>query len=223
MHLIYPIPWSKHGDPLHSSSGDLKTDRTFYGQKADASGLLYYNARYYDHALGTFISPDSMVPDPSQNINFNRFLYAKGNPLKYTDPSGNCGFRYKNGTGEPTISRYDCTVEDFQSLSWEERKLWVELIVDEMDLDEWLDDIYVAITHLSNDTDFKDMSGWIAQMDAGILHAINDGVCVLRRKEPIGSWVQIYFGVEPKHVHGGAGWKNFLFLPNLVHLMIISC
>ena len=71
-----------------SASGDLKTDRTFTGQKHDATGLLYYNARYYDPALGTFISPDSLVPDASRVIDYNRFLYARGNPLKYNDPSG---------------------------------------------------------------------------------------------------------------------------------------
>jgi RHS repeat-associated protein len=41
----------------------LNTDRTFTGQKQDRSGLLYYNARYYDPTLGTFISPDTLVPD----------------------------------------------------------------------------------------------------------------------------------------------------------------
>ena len=29
-----------------SASGTLQTDRTFTGQKSDATGLLYYNARY---------------------------------------------------------------------------------------------------------------------------------------------------------------------------------
>ena len=71
-----------------SASGDLKTDRTFTGQKSDASGLLYYNARYYDPTLGTFISPDSLVPNPARVVDYNRFLYARGNPLKYSDPSG---------------------------------------------------------------------------------------------------------------------------------------
>ena len=71
-----------------SSSGDLQTDRTFTGQKRDATGLMYYNARDYDPALGTFVSPDSMVPGAGQVINYNRFLYARGNPLKYSDPSG---------------------------------------------------------------------------------------------------------------------------------------
>ena len=71
-----------------AATGDLQTDRTFTGQKSDATGLLYYNARYYDPALGTFISPDSLVPNPASVIDHNRFLYARGNPLKYTDPSG---------------------------------------------------------------------------------------------------------------------------------------
>ena len=71
-----------------AATGDLRTDHTFTGQKRDASGLLYYNARYYDPALGTFISPDSLVPGAGQVINYNRFLYARGNPMKYRDPTG---------------------------------------------------------------------------------------------------------------------------------------
>ena len=71
-----------------SASAVLQTDRTFTGQKSDATGLMYYNARDYDSALGTFISPDTIVSDAGRVIHFNRFLYAGGNPLKYIDPSG---------------------------------------------------------------------------------------------------------------------------------------
>jgi len=74
----------RSGDPSQST-----TDRTFTGQKSDAAtGLLYYNARYYDPALGVFLSPDTLVPDPSLVIDYNRFLYTRANPLKYNDPSG---------------------------------------------------------------------------------------------------------------------------------------
>ena len=72
-----------------SASGDLKTDRTFTGQKSDATGLMYYNARYYDPALGAFISPDTLIPDSNRVIDHNRFAYARANPLRYSDPSGN--------------------------------------------------------------------------------------------------------------------------------------
>ena len=43
-----------------SSSGTLQTDRTFTGQKQDGTGLLYMNARFYDSALGVFLSPDTL-------------------------------------------------------------------------------------------------------------------------------------------------------------------
>jgi RHS repeat-associated protein len=75
---------------VRTSSGNLQTDRTYTGQKQDGTGLLYYNARYYDPALGTFLSPDTIVPDASAVIDYNRFLYARANPLKYNDPSGHC-------------------------------------------------------------------------------------------------------------------------------------
>ena len=59
---------------------------------------MYYNARYYDPGLGTFISPDSLVPGAGQVINYNRFLYARGNPLKYTDPNGQEAYCFPGGS-----------------------------------------------------------------------------------------------------------------------------
>ncbi|MFN8465373.1 MAG: RHS repeat-associated core domain-containing protein [Caldilineaceae bacterium] len=72
------------------SSGLTPTDRRFTGQVEDPTGLYYYNSRYYDPQLGQFISPDTIVPEPTNLLSYNRYLYAKGNPLKYTDPSGHC-------------------------------------------------------------------------------------------------------------------------------------
>ena len=70
------------------STAALPTDRTYTGQKQDGTGLLYYNARYYDPSLGIFLSPDTLVPDAGRVVDYNRFLYVRGNPLKYNDPSG---------------------------------------------------------------------------------------------------------------------------------------
>jgi len=70
------------------------------GQKSDGTGLLYYNARYYDPQLGTFLSPDTLVPDGGRVVDFNRFLYARGNPLKYADPNGHCS---TTKSGEPDM------------------------------------------------------------------------------------------------------------------------
>jgi RHS repeat-associated protein len=82
----------QHYDPWGRvrTGGIGLTARTFTGQRLDATGLLYYHARYYDPTLGRFISPDSIVPEPGNPQSFNRFAYVYNNPLKYTDPSGHC-------------------------------------------------------------------------------------------------------------------------------------
>ncbi|NJN84108.1 MAG: RHS repeat-associated core domain-containing protein [Caldilineaceae bacterium] len=68
-------------------SGPVNTDHRYTGQKEDATGLYYYNARYYDPTIGHFISPDTIVPDAEDLFSYNRYMYARGNPLKYNDPS----------------------------------------------------------------------------------------------------------------------------------------
>ena len=64
--------------PSQGGIGRGQTGRTYTGQKADGTGLLYMNARYYDPALGVFLSPDTVVADAGTVIDYNRFLYARG-------------------------------------------------------------------------------------------------------------------------------------------------
>jgi RHS repeat-associated protein len=68
----------------------LPTDYTFTGQKLDATGLMYYGARYYDSSLGRFLSADTIVPQAGNPQALNRYSYVNNNPLKYVDPSGHC-------------------------------------------------------------------------------------------------------------------------------------
>jgi len=42
-------------------SGTLPVDEQFTGQRLDATGLYYYEARYYDPSIGRFINADTMV------------------------------------------------------------------------------------------------------------------------------------------------------------------
>ena len=51
-------PWGK----VRASSSTMPTKRTFTGQYLDDTGLLFYNARYYDPGIGRFVSADSIVP-----------------------------------------------------------------------------------------------------------------------------------------------------------------
>ncbi|MFN8445966.1 MAG: RHS repeat-associated core domain-containing protein [Caldilineaceae bacterium] len=71
-------------------TGIVGTDYQFTGQKQDASGLQYFNSRFFDPLTGMFVSPDTMVPDAGNVFDYNRFMYARGNAMKYTDPSGHC-------------------------------------------------------------------------------------------------------------------------------------
>lgn len=52
------------------------------------TGFVYMQARYYDSAVGRFLTTDQVVPSPSSLFFFNRYVYAKDNPLAYADPSG---------------------------------------------------------------------------------------------------------------------------------------
>jgi hypothetical protein len=50
---------------------------------------MFYQARYYDPLTARFISADTIVPDPGNPQDFNRYTYVRNNPLGYTDPTGN--------------------------------------------------------------------------------------------------------------------------------------
>jgi len=50
--------------------------------------IINMNARLYDPVIGRFFSPDKYVANSSFTQDFNRYTYARNNPLMYTDPSG---------------------------------------------------------------------------------------------------------------------------------------
>jgi len=77
-------------------TGAVVTDHKFTGQKLDGTGLQYYNARYYDPAMGVFISPDAVVPDATNVFDYNRYMYVRGNPLKLVDASGHEPIHHSN-------------------------------------------------------------------------------------------------------------------------------
>ncbi|MCB0184891.1 MAG: RHS repeat-associated core domain-containing protein, partial [Caldilineaceae bacterium] len=43
----------------NTRNGAVVTEHKYTGQKYDSTGLYYYNSRYYDPAIGAFISPDT--------------------------------------------------------------------------------------------------------------------------------------------------------------------
>ena len=71
----------------HTGTSDPK--HKFTGQEEDDStGLYYYGARYYDAQLGRFITADPTIQHPTDPQDFNRYAYARNNPIVFTDPTG---------------------------------------------------------------------------------------------------------------------------------------
>jgi RHS repeat-associated protein len=66
----------------------MPTDIGFTAQRLDASGLMYYGARYYSPVIGRFVSADTIVPNAANPQAWNRYTYVHNNPLVYIDPSG---------------------------------------------------------------------------------------------------------------------------------------
>ena len=80
--------YEPYGD-LHTHTGTSDEVYKYTGQERDASTDLYfYQARYYAQGLGRFVSPDSIVQNPLDPQAFNRYAYARNNPVRYTDPTG---------------------------------------------------------------------------------------------------------------------------------------
>ncbi len=51
---------------------------------------MFYQARYYDAAVGRFVQADTIIPDPYNSQSLNRYSYTRNNPVRYTDPTGHC-------------------------------------------------------------------------------------------------------------------------------------
>ncbi|MDQ3006166.1 MAG: hypothetical protein M3R47_12395, partial [Chloroflexota bacterium] len=87
------------------------------------------------------------------------------------------------------------TLNDFQDMSWNERKRWIAEFASERDLDNWFDDMGSAIDFMISDPSLANEGGTAEVMDAAVLQAINDGWQMFKGKQANGE--------------GGQGWANF--------------
>ena len=74
--------------PQYGASGT--PDEFLYAGKIydGSAGLYYEGARYYDPTIGRFITQDSSPGGSLDPQSFNRYAYARDNPLKIIDPNG---------------------------------------------------------------------------------------------------------------------------------------
>ena len=72
-----------------TSTGDaFFNEVTFTGSVADASGLLYMNARYYNPATARFLSQDTYTGSASVPWTQHLYAYCNNNPVNMVDPTG---------------------------------------------------------------------------------------------------------------------------------------
>ena len=69
--------------------GTTENRYRFAGEQYDAGLDQYYlRARYYDQGVGRFTQMDIWAGSCCEPITLNKYLYGKGDPIDYIDPSG---------------------------------------------------------------------------------------------------------------------------------------
>ena len=80
------------------------------GVVTDKNGLVYMRARYYSPELRRFINTDIVAGEISNAVTLNRFAYANGAPVFFTDPFG---LSAERGSGQG--GSYDSIFNNFEN------------------------------------------------------------------------------------------------------------
>ncbi|MBV6396877.1 MAG: hypothetical protein HFACDABA_02479 [Anaerolineales bacterium] len=91
-------------DPALVTTPDYELSKyTFTGQYSymEDLALMFYNARFYDPAIGRFAGADTIIPDSLQGL--DRYNYTSNHPIVNIDPTGHQEIR---GGGSTTPSCY---------------------------------------------------------------------------------------------------------------------
>ena len=87
--VIWREAYSGYGERLKNESAGA-TNKVWYTSRHqdENTGLVYMGARYYDPALGRFLSVDPVHFVETNSHSFNRYAYANNNPYRFKDPDG---------------------------------------------------------------------------------------------------------------------------------------
>ncbi|MDB9526004.1 hypothetical protein PN498_08405, partial [Oscillatoria sp. CS-180] len=84
--ILNRIVYDSFGQVTSETNPDFDFRFGYTGRERDeATGLMYYRARYYDPAVGRFLSEDPMGFDAGDA---NLYRYVFNSPTNYTDPDG---------------------------------------------------------------------------------------------------------------------------------------
>ena len=75
---------------LIAQTGDTENHYLYTGEYYDAASNLYYlRARYMNPSTGNFLTMDTYEGSIYDPDTLHKYMYANGNPVMYTDPTGN--------------------------------------------------------------------------------------------------------------------------------------
>ncbi len=149
-------------------------------------GLMFYNARWYDPALGRFAQADTITPRNIQGL--DRYAYTNNNPIRYIDPSGHyaCDDRHDCETKKSTAcsvgsgvfnGNFTCTPDDLNKATISQRQSWFRGMLNfaNPDLVAEFSNIN-GILAAFQVTNTGAPGSWASWGDAGILASIQNGL-----------------------------------------------
>lgn len=204
--VLSELRYKPFGETRWSSTTATPTQRRYTGQIQDfatsSMQLYFYNARYYDPALGRFTQADTIVPEPVNLQSLNRFSYVLNNPLKYIDPSGYCGV---DADGNITEMDAECTLDQFNAMSWASRIAWLKWFSGIAG--NYFDNVIGIIEYFQDDSTFNN-SDWAKYSDAGVLLAIQDGWRIKQGQKAIGNYDD-FTSNNPGQENPAEAWAAF--------------
>ena len=86
--VVSEMKYTAFGE-VWSENGVSPTDYAYTGQRYEAEfGLSYYVARWYDPQISHFVQADSLIPQPGNAGDWDRYAYVLWNPINFNDPTG---------------------------------------------------------------------------------------------------------------------------------------
>jgi len=116
------IKYTAFGE-VRASSGLTPTEYRYTGQlEQNSLGLYFYVARWYDPYLNQFAQPDSIIPEPANAANWNRYAYTNYNPINFNDPSGHAAHA-GGGAAEMWDGYWTSEAPAVSRTEWSEHKM----------------------------------------------------------------------------------------------------
>ncbi len=128
--------YAKSYDPygvVTQVSGEGQTNYGFTGETADANGLIYLRARYFNPVDARFVSRDTWAGNVNRLLSMNRWMYVEGNPINRIDPIG----KFPISMIDKNIPIGNFAYENATDISWTRRSRWgfLAMLLEAQDFD----------------------------------------------------------------------------------------